>query len=346
MSIKTTTKPGDNLRRSRSNTVSAPRRIPVLDNADKNSYVLHQEQLGELIQAKIDQLGYVTDNQREKALSFIQSYVTKKIANLPLPPSRKWIDKCITNAVNVFLLIGFYPKKTSKSRREKELAHIKRQKYYQDAVAKGAPLTEDDWLDKYAPLTPDILYWKYSYLIGQKISAYVRAGRIPADEMNDAFQFAYAYIAERLDKYDPQKGAQSNWITNTMRGAMTDYERKAERDAFRYIKLSERVCSDDPSEEASEEFDIAFSVDDDIEEKLAMKQLLFKAFTTAQSWGMFAGRTINAALMAETMESLEHHNRVKRPKKPCILSDEEITKFREIILEIAGENNLQAILAP
>lgn len=93
---------------------------------------------------------------------------------------------------------------------------------------KESPLSDDDWLDDYKPITPDILAWKFRKQFEGGID--MRFKDCDSAEKEDVVSFCFEYILSRLGTYDPKRGAQSNWINWKIRGAITEYKRTRNKD--------------------------------------------------------------------------------------------------------------------
>jgi len=108
------------------------------------------------------------------------------------------------------------------SNEEKRDLLLKRAEYFDP----DAHISLDEWLSYYGPITPAVLKYKFSPLIRARVERYLEG---KAKSETEAFDFVYAYIEERLDEYDPQKGSQSNWIYHAIRGGVAEYKRVNEQ---------------------------------------------------------------------------------------------------------------------
>jgi len=304
------------------------------DTTNKSVVAAYADTIRSLVDEQIK--GKITPRQRktlyEYAIQFVASVNPDK-----MQPSKmnRWLRKQVKDAVADYLLKSYLPKDpNSKSAR---MEALKKKAFYNP----DSPLTDDEWLDNYLPLTPKIVVYKYSHLIYSKIQALINVGRISMEDKEDAYQHTVDYILTRLGSYNP-KYAQSNWLTWEIRGALTDFTRKKYSRETRENYFSEMaVVGDDEAEEgSSEEFNLALSYNQDTERKIELSETLFQAFQIAQEEGMFANRTINEHLMAETLECLESGGKANNP-----LSLDQIAKLREIIINLTQAQSYHALVA-
>lgn len=103
-----------------------------------------------------------------------------------------------------------------------------------------------DLSNNYAPLTPEIIIFKFACIIQRQILSI--CSRYNA-EQSELFMQAVSYLADKSDEYNPNMGAQSTFVLNKLRGFSTIMSREYQRDA-NSISLDAGFDEEDEEEES------------------------------------------------------------------------------------------------